>query len=488
MKRILLLLGMLLAPLAPATAQTVTIALGAEPVGLDPQLHQDGAERNVGRNIFETLLMRERDGTLVPGLAVALPEQVDPLTWRFRLRPDVRFHNGEPFNAESAAASVRRIIAPAFGSRQRPFLTTIVDARVVDPLTVDVITNGPDPSLPTRMYWLTMVPASEAALREINARPVGTGPFRFVSWTRGQAIVLERNPTYWRDNTNIQTARYRFVPEAGTRLAGLRAGDFDLILNLQPEDARSVPQFVSIPSVEVSQVSINADVGLTRDPRVRQALNYAIDKQAIIDQVFGGFATPLQGQMLADNWLGFNPALQPWPYDPARARALLREAGATGRTIDLVASNGRWLKDRELAEVVASFWEAAGLRVNLRVVPWPEYLDNMQNRRIARPAAIIGNPSNQLFDADRSLTAFFHETSGQAGIADANLSRLIEQARHETDPARRLALYADITRDVHERALQVWLVRNNDMYGLSRRLEWQPRADGLILLREMRVR
>ena len=486
MKSILASVLALLLFAVPARAQTVTIALGAEPVGLDPQLHQDGAERNVGRNIFETLLAREPDGTLVPGLAAALPEQIDPLTWRFRLRPNIRFHNGEAFNAQAVATSVKRIVAPAFASRQRPFLTTIVDARVVDDLTVDIITNGPDPSLPTRMYWLTIVPASVSP--EINARPIGTGPFRFVSWNRGQSIVLERNADYWRDNTNIRELRFRFVPEAGTRLAGLRAGDFDLILNLQPEDAPRAPQTVSIPSVEVSQVSINADLGMTQDIRVRQALNYAIDKQAIVDQVFGGFATLLQGQMLADNWLGHNPDLRPWPYDPARARALLREAGVAGRSIDLVASNGRWLKDRELAEVVASFWEAAGLRVNLRVVPWPEYLDNMQNRRVARPAAIIGNPSNQLFDADRSLTAFFHTVSGQAGIADAALSAAIERARHEVDAPARLALYHAITRDVNERALQVWLVRNNDIYGLSRRLVWQPRADGLILAREMRVR
>ncbi len=489
MRTILLALALLAgSPFGTAArAQTLTVALGAEPVGLDPQLYQDGAERNVSRNIFEALLERKPDGTLVPCLATALPEQVDPQTWRFHLRPGVRFHDGQAFDARSAAASVKRIIAPAFASRQRPFLTTIADARVVDDLTVDVVTNKPDPSLPTRMYWLTMVPAAGAALDGINAKPVGTGPYRFVSWQRGQSIALERNPGYWRETGNVAQVRFRFVPEAGTRLAGIRAGDFDLMLNLQPEDVPSVPKSVSRPSIEISQVSLNVEMGLTKDLRIRQALNYAVDKQAVVDQVFGGFATPLAGQMLAPDWFGFNPALSAWPYDPARAKALVKEAGAQGKTIDLIASNGRWLKDRELAEVVASFWEEAGLRVNLRVAPWPDYLDNMQNNRVGRPATIIGNPANPLMDADRSLTAFYSEESGQSGLAEPAMTKAIQQARYETDETRRLADYAAITREQNDRALQVWLVRNYDVYGLSKRLSWTPRTDGQLLIREMRV-
>jgi peptide/nickel transport system substrate-binding protein len=482
----LVLTALPLPTLAQARSDRVVVALGTEPTTLDPQAAQDGSERAVSRNIFETLLARTPAGELIPGLAADMPTQSGPNAWRFRLRQGIRFHNGEPFNADSAVHSVNRIVNRAFGSRQLPFFTGVQRAEKVDNYTLDVVSAAPDPSLPTRMYWLTQVPASYSSDPAFPSRPVGTGPYRFVEWVRGQRIVIERNPDYWGDRPEVGSGLFRFVAEPGTRLAGLRAGEFDLITNLQPEHIRQVPQAPSVLGVEMPFVSLSTEAGITRDVRVRRALNYAVDKRALAEALFEGFAEPARGQLLAPNWFGFNEALQPWPYDAARARALLREAGALGQTIELMGSNGRWLKDKELTEAVGAYWEAAGLRVTVRIVDWREYLDTLQNNRISKPVAIQGSHSNQLFDADRTVSAYFTEGAA-SGTRDPRLVDLTRRARSETDVARRRELYAELTRIVNEDAIIVFLLHTKSIFGLSARVQGPPRADDMVLLREMRL-
>jgi peptide/nickel transport system substrate-binding protein len=182
---------------APARAADITIALGSEPTTLDPQLADDGSERAVNDNIYETLTARTPKGELVPGLAEAMPVHSAPEAWRFKLRPGIKFTNGEPFNADAVVFSVKRIIDPKFNSKQISYFAAITDARKIDDLTVDVITKGPDPILPARMYWMKMVPPVAAAKPDFIQNPIGTGPYKLVKWTRGTTIQLAKNDSYW---------------------------------------------------------------------------------------------------------------------------------------------------------------------------------------------------------------------------------------------------------------------------------------------------
>ncbi|MEM8664581.1 MAG: ABC transporter substrate-binding protein, partial [Pseudomonadota bacterium] len=216
-----------LAALAPANAQDITIAIGSEPSTLDPQLRDDGGERQVNDNIYETLMARTPAGELVPGLAAAAPTQVDETTWEFDLRDGITFHNGEPFNADAVVASVTRIIDPENASEQMGYLNTISGAQKVDDDTVRITTTGPDPILPSRMYWMKMIPPQHSESGNIDEEPIGTGPYKFVEWDRGNSIVLEANPDYWDGAPQIDRVTYRFVGESGTRLSGLMAGEFD---------------------------------------------------------------------------------------------------------------------------------------------------------------------------------------------------------------------------------------------------------------------
>ena len=467
-------------------AETLTIALGSEPTTLDPQVRDDGGERAVNDNIYETLMVRTQDGSLVPGLAAERPTQVESATWEFRLRPGVQFHNGEPFNAASVVASIKRIVNPRFNSEQVSYFSTIEDAKELGELTLQITTKGPDPILPSRMYWMKMVPPKYSETEGFAENPVGTGPYRFVSWDRGSQILLEANPNYWDGEPAIKRVTYRFVEELGTKLSGLFAGEFDLVRNLLPEFLDQVPKGAHIQGPEIPVVILSAVSGPTKDLRVRKALNYAVDKQALAGDLFGGYAQVANGQLLAPTFLGYTDTVAPYSYDPEKAKRLLAEAGASGATIELIGTSGRWLKDRELIEAIAGYWQAAGLEVNVRMFEFDEYLNRLFDRQ-TRADALFFTSSNELFDADRPFTAYLHAQGIGSSNDDQELATLIDRARTETDPPQRKELYAQAVRRTHDQAYLLWLLYIEDIYGMSERLDWQPRVDAKMLVKEMRI-
>ncbi|MCU0585665.1 MAG: ABC transporter substrate-binding protein [Desulfobacterales bacterium] len=477
----------LLIAASPALAQEITIALGSEPTTLDPQIREDGGERAVNDNVYETLMARSADGRLVPGLAAAEPRLVDPKSWEVKLRPGIRFHNGEAFNADAVVHCIRRIMDPAFKSEQISFFSTIKGARKVDDLTVEIATDGPDPILPARLYWMKMVPPVHSKDPKFAETPVGTGPYKFTRWSRGQSVVLEANPGYWGPQPSIRKVTYRFVSDPGTRLAGLMAGEFDLITNLLPEFTRKVPQAIHILGLEHPIIILNADGGLTKDVRVRQALNCAVDKKALAEGLYEGFAQVAQGQLLSPSFFGFNKAVGPYPYDPEKAKALLKEAGALGASIEVVGTSGRWLKDRDMVEAVAGYWEAVGLKPKVRIFEFNEYLNRLFDRK-TRADAIFVVSSNELMDADKSFSAYYKAGGVGSSNTDAALAAMIDSARGETDTAKRTALYHQAVKHAFDQAYFVWLLNIEDIYGLSKRLVWTGRVDAKMLVSEMKVK
>jgi peptide/nickel transport system substrate-binding protein len=285
-------------------------------------------------------MARTADGELVPGLAAEAPTQVDETTWQFALVEGISFTNGEPFDAASAAASVNRIVALGDESEQSGFFSTITGAEAVDDLTVNITTAGPDPLLPARMYWMKMIPESAVGAPDLAENPVGTGPYTFVEWVKGDHVTLTANPDYWGGAPSIETATFNFVAESGTRVAGLLSDQFQLMTNLLPEDTATVEgagkQYAAVQGLEHPVIILNVDGGVTADPAVRQALNYAVDKDALAESLFGGFATVDDCQILSPAWAGYNANLSPYPYDPDQAQALLSDAGASGTTIELI--------------------------------------------------------------------------------------------------------------------------------------------------------
>jgi len=473
-------------PVTAFAAGEIVIAIGSEPSTLDPQARDDGGERAINDNIYETLMARTADGQLVPGLAAEPPTKVDDATWEFKLRPNITFTNGEPFNADSVVTSVTRIIDPALKSEQMAYFGTIKGAEKVDDLTVRILTNGPDPILPSRMYWMKMVPAKYSADPKFAETPVGTGPYKLEAFNRGQDIILVANPDYWGGKPDIDKVTYRFVGEPGTRLSGLVAGEFDVITNLLPEFVQSVPKSVAVQGLETSVIILSTENEVMKDPRVRKAMNLAIDRQALADSLFGGYALPTRGQLVNPKAFGFNESLQPYPYDPEQAKALIKEAGAEGKTINLVGESGRWLKDRELIEAVGQYWAEAGLKVNIQIEEFGQYLTLLFDKD-ARPDAIFVVNSDELLDADRPVSSGYESGSGFASNKDMDMQAKAQAARTETDVAKRKALYDEITKKGYDENYLAPLLNVQDVYGMSARIEWQPRVDAKLIVKEMKV-
>jgi peptide/nickel transport system substrate-binding protein len=472
-----------------ASGSKITIAIGSEPTSLDPQLKDDGGERAINDNIYETLMIRSPDGRqLEPGLAAAEPTHPGGKddVWEFKLRPDIKFSNGEAFNADAVVTSVTRIIAPAFKSEQAGFFSTITGATKVDDLTVDIATKGPDPILPSRMYWMKMVPAKASSDPSFASKPVGTGPYVLKEWVRGDHITLDPNPDYWGDKPSVGEVTYKFVAEGGTRLSGLLAGDYDLVTNLLPEDVQRAPKSVHVTGLEHPMIILNARGGITADPRVRQALNYAVNKDEIVTGIFGGLAKPDACQILSPSFTGFNQSLQAYPYDKAKAQALLQQAGATGKSIELVGETGRWLKDAETIQAVQNFWQEAGLKVNVRNFQFDEYLNRLFDQK-NRADAIFVSSSNELLDADRQYSTYYEQGGIGSSNSDAQLKQLVDTARVEIDPAKRQAMYDQAGKLACDNAYFLFLVNNDDIYGMSKRLNWQPRVDAKLLVKEMSI-
>lgn len=233
-------------------------------------------------------------------------------------------------------------------------------------------------------------------------------------------------------------------------------------------------------------IVLDADDGITSDARVREALNLAVDKQAIAEQLFGGFAEVDAGQLLGPSILGHNDDLEPIAHDPDRAMALLEEAGVSGDSVTLVGTSGRWLKDRELVETVAGSWEAVGLSVDVQILEFGAYLDELFNRE-ARPDAVFVSSSNDLLDPDRQLATYYQAGGVGSSNTDEELADLVTRARQETDDDARAELYNEALELARDEAYFVWLVNNADIYGMSERLDWQPRVDAKLLVREMTV-
>jgi peptide/nickel transport system substrate-binding protein len=474
---------------APAEGSAITIALGSEPTSLDPHLVDDGGERAINDNIYETLLARTPDGELIPALATALPTMVDDTTWEFTLRDDVTFHDGTPFNADSVVATVERMIGliEAGSTDNDGFYSTITGATKVDDYTVDITTEGPDGVLPARMYWLKMVTPADAAKDDLSDAPNGTGPYTFVSRETGVSIELAANPDYWDGVPSVANVNYEFVSEGGTRLAGLKSGDYDLITNLPPQDVEQAPQSAHIQGQENPIIILDVDEGVTADANVRKALNLAVDKQAIADQVYGGFAQVVNGQLLAPSILGHNDSLEPYPYDPDQAKQLIEDAGVAGQTITLVGeSSGRWLNDRELVEAVASYWTDAGLQVDLQSPEFGAYLDVLFDRE-NRQDAIFVSSSNDILDPSRQLNTYYASDGVGSSNTDQQLTDLVHQGQSTLDPDERDSIYQDAVKVAYDGAYFTFLVSNEDLYGMSERMQWTPRVDSKLLVKEMSV-
>src|SRR2546425_5030250 len=484
----------LLLPLAvdAAPAGQVVIAQGVDPTTLDPQWHEETPAYNVLLNIYDTLLFRDRDLKIIPWLAECW-RMVNPTTWEFKLRKNVRFHNSEEFDAEAVKFSLDRLRDPELRNRQAGNFRLVSSVDVVDKYTVRVVTSKPFPTLENQLALrgAIMAPKHFKGKDKVFAdrNPVGTGPYRFVRWVKVEDLVLEANEHLWGGAPNVNTLVFRPSPEHAVRVAALQSGEVDIPVNVPPHLLTIIEKHPKLyvskaPSVrtlfipiythqfDASNKPVGPVEGPTRNRRVRQAIIATVNPDEIIKTVLEGqairTATPLTSKHF-----GFDRTIPPVKTEPDRAKKLLGEAGfASGVELTLNAPDGRYLKDKEVSEAVAGQLTKAGLRTRLRTFEWTTYLNTMVYVHKASPMYLIGW-GNTTWDADGTLGPMFRSGNPLANHLSADFDGMLDEAQTTVDPQRRLELYARAQRLMLEDGAVLPLYQQMDLYGVNKRVSFR---------------
>lgn len=468
----------------------IVIAQGTDAASLDPQLQNDAFTTSILSNVFDTLIYRNADLELEPGLATAW-ELVDDTTWRVELRPDVTFHNGEAFGADDVEFTLERPLGPDLASPLASRFAVIEDVEVVDDDTVLVHTTAPYPLLPARLSEWFVLPkdyVEGTGQATLSASPVGTGAYRFVEWVKDDHLSLTAFEDHWRGAPPIRDVTFRPIPEVSTRVAALQSGDVDLITNVPAfrQDELAADDDIdvrAVPSTYFQYVGLDGTKNpALADRRVRQAIQYATDVPEIVEFLFDGAAQQV-AVPLAFGTFGLDESIEPYPHDLERARELLAEAGyPDGITLDLDAPVGRYAQDKEVAEALVGQWARAGIVVNLNLNEWSVQLTKYRSGTELEEAHYMGWGTST-FDADDVLFGGFANRPNKTGYENDEVTRLVLEARTSLDPDERERLYAEALRIIHEDVPWVSLFQQFDIYGVREDLAWQPRPDQKIEVR-----
>lgn len=462
----------------------VVIALGTEPATLDGQRSSDGNARLVVQNIADGLVQRDPEGNLIPGLAAAMPENVGETSWRVELRDDVTFHNGESLDAELVVANLERVVDPDVANENVDIVGTIASASVVEDGAVEITTTVPDPLLPSRLATIPIFAGESLEGDAAASTVIGSGPYELVEWNRGSAIHLELFADYWGSEPPIKDVEFRFIPDPGSQEAGLRAGELDLITNLSPDSVDSVPQVFSGKSGESPAMILNTQGGVTKDVRVRRAMNMAVDQEEIAAGLFGGRAQPQMCQMSNEQLDHFNASLSNYEYDPAEAKKLIAEAGAEGATVSVVGESGRWLRDRETTEAVAAAWSEIGLEPQLQILEFNNYLDVLFDRS-ERPDAIFISYGDPMLTVQSTLDSVYSADGAMGSNGDTALTQLIDDASRTIDETERHALLDAALERGCDEAMMAFLPAPENLYGGAKELTWSPEPDASVRVERM---
>ncbi len=463
-----LALGLAIA--APAAAADLTIGLGTDVTALDPHYHNVTPNNNVAAHIFGYLVERNEKSQPQPGLATEW-KVIDPLTWEFKLRRGVKFHDGSDFTAADVVASIERVpTVPNSPSPFTAFTKQIKEVIVVDPLTIRFKTATPYPLMPSDMTQVAIISksAAKATTDDFNSgrAAIGTGPYKLVRYAKGDRIELARFDGYWGGKTPWTKVTMRLLPQDASRVAALLSGDVQVIENVPTSDAAQLKKdkrlgmyrtvadrliYLHMDSDRDVSPFVTDKAGKPlaknplKDPRVRKAMSKAINRPAIVEKVMEGEAVP-SGQLVADFLFGATKNLKVEAYDPAGAKKLLTEAGyPDGFALTIHAPNNRYVNDAKIAQAVAQMLTRVGIETKVVAMPSATFFTQASDLKFS---FMLLGWSTGTGEASSSLKAILMTYNRDRGFGTANRGRysngkvdaLTEDALAIVDDAKREAM------------------------------------------------
>lgn len=468
-------------PLAPS----LVVDLTAEPATLDPAVTYDIDGWSVVHSVYDAPVQLGPGGALQMVAADSL-EQVDPLTWELKLKPGITFHNGEPLDSSSVTFSVAHIQNPDTASQIAGNFAVIASVEEVDELTARLHLSAPAPWLPSQLApWLALLPPQYAGdpANDFALNPVGTGPYVFKGWERGSSIALERNGEYFGGDAKgmpiADTVTFRFVQDGTTRVADLISGTSQIIALVpfdQVPEVQSSATMQAVPIAGCAFVRVPNDVEPFTDPRVRQALNHAVDVEGIVASLLGGFGQRLANFYVPDG-MGFNADLAPFAYDPDLARSLLAEAGYPDGFQTAMAIST--LDRIDLGQAIAGQLAAVGIETELQTVEIATFNSQWKDPEAAPLRLVSWRP---MIDPYTLLSLLVSSSGYLSRYNDPAAQKLIDAAAIEPEAARREQLYEQLGDVLVESPAGIYLWNRTAFYGSAADAPaWTPRSDEWLL-------
>ncbi len=501
-----------LAPVNFAQQRALIIAITGDAESMDPILAAISTTSSVQTHVLEPLVEYDPDGKIVPGLASSW-KAVSPTVWEFKLRPNVRFHNGEPFDGQAVKFTIERA-ATHPKSLSKGYVELIKAIRVVDPLTVQIITSVPAPD---QIDNLTAIPilapkyAKEVGDDGIGRRAVGTGPYKFVEWVRDDHVSLVRNEEYWGPKPPAVRVTIRPIPEGATRVAALLAGEVDVVEGIPIPDIPRVaknkglrvlskqgPRLIFIAMDSFRDRGGKHPEGTPgipagqpnpfKDRRVRQAVYAAINSKEIVEKVMEGHAFPAD-QILPSFLLGFNPAVRRPTYDPSRAKRLLAEAGyPNGFDVVLDVPTDRYVNDKEVGLAVVGMLQRVGIRATLNGMPRAIFFPKMRNFETSFELSgwlslISSYNITSLVRCPDPKTGYTRANYGR--YCNPQLDRFIDIMNTSMDPAQRKQAFFKAAEFNRDDVGKIPLYFEELIRGIKAGLEMPVRVDEYVLAQEV---
>ncbi|ELY95699.1 peptide ABC transporter substrate-binding protein [Natrialba hulunbeirensis JCM 10989] len=462
---------------------------------VDPNDHNDSPTYNVLDQVYEPLWDITPDGELEPRVVTEW-DHPDDNTMELTVRDDVVFHEGQEMTASDVAYTINRAVDEDVGivSEQADRYPGVTGAEAEDDTTVLVEHESVASLVEFNLATVATVVSEEwmedqdqPANEELN----GTGPYQVEEYTPDQDIIYTTFDDYWGDVPDIDRVRYRAASEASTRVSELETGESDLIVNVPPTDTASIDEaddadIRSVVSLRNIFLVMPNDDEPFDSQEFRQAMNYAVDVDSIIDNVLDGFGEP-STQPVPEGIFGYNDDLDPYPHDPDEAEALIEESGYAGAEITLESPEGRYLNDTEVAETAAQqIDELDNVSCNFQITDFESLTESsLDGDPSTSPDFFLIGWGNPTYDGDYGLTPWFVEGQASYNFMDDDIEEMILESQSTDDPDEREELLQEINAELYEAAPWVFLHREESIYGIRSDVDWEPRADESIFLDEM---
>ena len=461
----------------------------------------NAAERNatnVAQQMYNGLTWVDDEGNIVPALAESWEVSDDGTEYTFQLRQDVIFHDGSPFDAPDVVATFEAGKLPenAYGYEYE----TAASVEVIDEHTVKMTTEEPDPLFLRRLSGQGIIPSDyyeEVGREGLEAQPIGTGPFKFVEWVQGDRIVMEAFEDYWEEGLpKLAKVTFRPIPEEATRIAAVQTGEIHIANRLPAEEAQRLlgaegVQIVRYPVDRVYYIAFNnlsSGIGTPLENKlVRQAMNYAVDRQAIVDALFNGYADLTTGFITSGN-LGYDASVEPYPYDPEKANELLTEAGyPDGFEIGMACPTGAYTNFEQVCEAIGGYLNEAGITFEggeIQFMESGQYWDLEANKEL--PPLFGDSWSTADGEALNRLQGALADDASYAAWNTPEIQDYLNKISTTVDTDERANLYSEMQNFMYDDPPFIYLYAPNTFEAISDKVQnYKPRDAENYYLKEV---